>query len=225
MRRTREDGVEFGALLRLCRIGMPVKGDIARRLGPELRRARQRRARDIGDGVTRRVIDLYPLGRVARRRFAVGDHQRHRVADMAHALADERRAVRHDHAGSARHRYGDRHAADARLIEIGLGQHREHAGPGARRRNIDAADIGKSVRRPDEDSPGRVRRRVVVLEPAGAYQQRTILVARHEIVVHPGSPMPLDSRCFFQRWRREHTQITSGKPPPRDDFGMGEAVP
>ena len=95
---------------------VPVERDIARRLGPELRRLRQRRGRDIGDRIARLVIDRDKLGGVARDRLALGDDQRDGLADMADAVAGQRRTMRHDQPGAVRDRAGERHIADAGLL-------------------------------------------------------------------------------------------------------------
>ena len=68
-------------------------------------------------------------------------------------MAGERRAMRHDHARRARHRHGNGHRTDTGGIEIARDEDREHARCRLRRSGVDAANIGKGVRRPDEHAP------------------------------------------------------------------------
>ena len=144
--RAGEDAVELGAVLGFRAIRVPVDRDIARRLGPNLRRVGRGGAGDVGDGVARGVIDLDQLGRIACLGLAPGDDERDWVADMAHAVAGERGAVRRHHAGAARHRDRNRHRADAGRVESGGGQHREYARRRLGGRNVDAANVGERMR-------------------------------------------------------------------------------
>ncbi|HTQ34382.1 MAG TPA: hypothetical protein VMI30_09445 [Stellaceae bacterium] len=75
--------------------------------------------------------------------------------------------------------------ADPRRVEIGGGQHRQHTGRGVCRAGVDAANIGKGVRRADKNTPGRAVSHVVILKIAGAGQQPVILQPRLERPVHP----------------------------------------
>jgi hypothetical protein len=102
--RAGEDAVEFGAVLGFRAIGVPVDRDVARRLGPNLRRPGHGGADDVGDDLARGVIDLNQLDRIAGFSLAPGDDERDGIANMAHAVAGERGPVRRHHAGAARHR-------------------------------------------------------------------------------------------------------------------------
>ena len=121
MGRAGEDAVEFGAVLGFRAIGVPADRDIARRLGPNLRRPGRGGADDVGDGVTRGVIDLDQLGRIAGFSLAPGHDERDGIANMAHAVASERGPVRRHHADAARHRDRNGHRADAGRVESGGG--------------------------------------------------------------------------------------------------------
>ena len=125
---------------------MPVDSDIARRLGPNLRRLERGGAGDVGDGFARGVIDVYQLGRIACLGLAPGDDERDWVANMAHAVTGERGPVRRHHAGAARHRDRNRHRADAGRVESGDGQHREYPWRRLGGRSVDAANVGERMR-------------------------------------------------------------------------------
>ncbi len=145
---------------------VPVERDIARRLGPELRRLRQHRGGDIGHRIARLVIDRDKFGGVARDRLALGDDERHGLAGMADAVAGQRRTMRHDQPGAVRDRAGEGHVADAGLRHVGGGQHRQHARQRPRRARIDAADGGEGVRRAHEHGMRLTGDAVVVAETA-----------------------------------------------------------
>jgi hypothetical protein len=103
---------------------------------------------------------------------------------MAHTIAGQRRAGRHDHARRARHRHGDRHRADAGGVKVGGGEDRPHAGRGPRRTGVDAANIGESVRRANESAPQRARCAFVILKIARAGEEPVILQPPLERSVH-----------------------------------------
>jgi hypothetical protein len=84
-----EDRIELGAFLGLGAERMPVDGEIALRLRPDLRHAGLRCTGDIGHRIARRVVNLDQFGGVARLCLRLGDDQRHRVADMARAIASK----------------------------------------------------------------------------------------------------------------------------------------
>ena len=144
--RAGEDAVDLGAVLGFPAIRVPVDRDIARRLGPNLRRLERGGAGDVGDGFARGVIDLYQLGRIACLRLAPGDDERDWVANMAHAVTGERGPVRRHHAGTARHRDRNGNRADAGRVESRGGQHREYPRGRLGGRSIDAANVGERVR-------------------------------------------------------------------------------
>jgi hypothetical protein len=155
----------------------PVERNVARRLREQLRRAGSDGGAQIGDRGQLLVLDLHQLGRVLRLRARLGDHQCHRLAGMQHALAGQRRAMRHleGHpvkAGLPR-RSGDAAGAD----DVSGCQHGEDAGGGRGGAGVDAADAGKRVRRAHE--PGRRLPGLLGIggEAALAAQQRGILDA------------------------------------------------
>jgi len=120
--------------------------ELGRICGPNLRRPGRGGADDVGDGVTREVIDLDQLGRIAGLSLAPGDDERDGIANMAHAVAGERGPVRRHHAGAARYRDRNGHRADAGRVESGGGQHREYPRCRLGGRSVDAADVGERMR-------------------------------------------------------------------------------
>ena len=98
MGRIRENCRDFA---RVAAVGVghrtgPVERDVAGRLGPKLRRIGLERRTQIRDRVQFLIADRDQLGRILRRREALGDHQRDRLAAMHHAVARKRRTERHD---------------------------------------------------------------------------------------------------------------------------------
>ena len=102
---------------------LDMERGVARRLVPERRRAVGERRTAIDDRRQRLVVDLDELGGFACDLRAVGDDERHRVADMAHAIDGQRVARRHD---QRRHRRQAGHRAEAG--QIGGGVDAVHAG-------------------------------------------------------------------------------------------------
>ena len=101
-------------------------------------------------------MDIDEFAGVLRGKRALGDHHRHRLADMHDAVAGERRTVRQDELGAAaaRHRRVPRNIADA--LHVLRGEDGNDAGCVRCRRNIDTDDAGKSVRRTHEKSESLV---------------------------------------------------------------------
>ena len=124
----------------------PVDRDIARRFRPDLRCALANGLAQVDNRHTLLVVDGDELGAVLRGRQRLGDHNRDRLAHMAHGRAGEGGAMRNNEllaaAANERRVLGD--VADP--FHVGGGQHREHAGHGLGRLGIDRTDIGKGVR-------------------------------------------------------------------------------
>ncbi len=94
-----------GARHRVVIAGMPFEAQVARHVQRQERRAGGSRRRPGRDRRQRHIIDGQLLGRVKRLVAALGDNQRHRLADIAHlALGEER--LRHKREGLAGHRIG-----------------------------------------------------------------------------------------------------------------------
>ena len=151
--------------------------DVVRVLVPHTRRIRLRRLGDRGHRRQRIVVHHDKFGRVLRLRQRLGDHHRHRIADIAHAIDDQRRTLRREHRRAvallARHRRLGHGDAVVRIV--GPGEHRHHARRARRRRGIDRADPRMRVRRAHEHAPGLPMQRLIVLVAALAGQQPQIL--------------------------------------------------
>ena len=122
-------------------------GEIARRFVPEPRRPGGERRRRIDDRLQRPVLDLDPLGRVARLLAGLGDDERHRIADMAHPAARQRMARRHDHRRDRRDLGDARQRADPVGVEIGFGEDAAHARHRARGGGVDPSITRMRMRR------------------------------------------------------------------------------
>ena len=125
----------------------PIDRDVARRFGPDLRRAWLDRRAEIGYRVERREIHLDRFGAVLRRCQGLADHHRHRLADVAHAVARQRRPNGHDQLGAAaaRNRRMLRQVAHILRLDVGRGDHRDDALHRKRRRGVDRLDVGAGV--------------------------------------------------------------------------------
>ena len=90
------------------------------------------------------IFDRNVLDAVARGGFALRHHERHRLADKAHALVRERMAVRQLERASALafHEHDRRRGLEGGLHHVRAGQDGEHAGHGERRAGIDRHDLG-----------------------------------------------------------------------------------
>ncbi len=126
----------------------------------------------VDHGLARRIFDRDQLGGVLGEIAALGHHQRHRLADIAHAADRERplvdlRLQRHQE------RIGD-------FPDILAGEHRPDAVHGERRRCVDLHDIGVRMRRADHVGCQRAgrHRQIVGIAPAPRQQCRVFLAQR-----------------------------------------------
>jgi hypothetical protein len=179
--RRSDDLLDLGRIR--IRVGMragPVERDIAGRFRPQLRRAGRLRRLDGDDRIERLVVDLDEIGGVLRGERGLGDHHRHRLADIHHALARQRMPVRHHElsAIAAGQRRVARDAAHAGGVDIGRGHDRDHAAHFLRGIGIDPADARVGVRRAHERRRGLVGLGGIGDEAAVAAQQVIVLDAR-----------------------------------------------
>ena len=175
----RDEAIDLlGVGLGVGRQSRPVDRDIARRFRPDLRRALANGLAQVDHRRTLLVVDGDELGAVLRGRQRLGDHDRDRLAHMAHGRAGEGGAMRNNELLAApanqRRVLGD--VADP--FHVGGGQHREHAGHGLGRLGIDRTDIGKGVRGTHEIGIGLAGQRVVGRVTSEAAHQRIVLQAR-----------------------------------------------
>ena len=148
-------------------------GDVVRAaLGMQHRiAARIDRLHHVGHGRQRLVLDLDESDRVLGDVAAVGDHQHHRLADMAH-FAERDAALLDRRIGKARQRPGF-------LRRLLAGDHCGHAGQRQRRALVDRLDAGVRMRAAQHRRVRHVRQRDVVDEAAAADQEARILLAQH----------------------------------------------
>ena len=139
-----------------------------------------------------RVAHDDALGGVLRRRGGFGDHHRHGLADMAHAIRRERRMRRIERrapprpdegaqldvvgVGGVRH-VGDAAAARGRIV-VG-GNDREHARELRRGAGVDAVDARMGVGRAHEGRIGLAGGRGIIGEAAAPGDEPLVLEARH----------------------------------------------
>ena len=127
-------------------------GQVVRRLLPYLRRGRQQGGGRIDHRWQRLPFHRDTLCCVTRRCTRLGDHERHRVADMARPFRRQCKTRRHDHRRDTCD--GDRARQRAELGEIGGGEHAQYAGNAACGGGIDASDGGVRMRRTHDLHPG-----------------------------------------------------------------------
>jgi len=99
------DGARGPGERRLDRRGVaarPAEADVSRRVGVEGRRAGRDRVAGAADGTQRLVVDGHVLGGVGRRRDALSDDHRDRLAHVTDRVARERPARRLGHGRTVR---------------------------------------------------------------------------------------------------------------------------
>ena len=168
-----------------CRLGRRAVAalggvrDVVRILVPHTRRIRLRSFGDRRHRWQRIVVHDDEFRRVLRLRQRLGDHHRHRIADITCAIDDERGTLRREHRRAvallARHRSLRHRNAVVRVV--GPGVYRDHARRSFGRRGVDRADPRMRVRRAHEHAPGLPVQRLVVLIAALAGEQPHILEA------------------------------------------------
>jgi hypothetical protein len=176
-------GARERAVHRVAAAGFPHEGDVVGHLVPD-----RRRPRTGGLGGRRHhrqglVVHGHPLGGVGGLLGRVRDDQRDGIADVADALAGQRRPRR-----------GERRRAIATLAsgvggqvtqtvggDVGSGEHGEHAGGPRRGRDIHRPDARVGVRRAHDDGVGLPRQAHVVRVAAEALEEAGILQAAHRL--------------------------------------------
>ena len=188
------------------------EAEIAGRLLPDGGRPRQQSRRRIDHGGERPIIDRDPLGRVTRRLAAFGDDQRHRIADMAHPPAGERKTWRHDQRIDGRDLGDARKRAQAVGSEIGPGRGDQHTGRAPCRRDVDPLDRGMRIGRTQHIGMRLARHHDVFdIAPAPGQKPRILKPAHrppHHVTLPRCIPIQKISlyRCAVKRAQRDVTQ-------------------
>jgi len=130
----------------------------------------------IDDGIERLVVHHHARGRVLRRIAVLGDDERHRLADVAHAIGGERPLQIALEAGKRGEPDGNRRGDGA---EIGRGQHEDDARRSHRRRRVDAGKARVGDGAADDDGVTEIREHDVGDVAAAAREEPEILAAAH----------------------------------------------
>ncbi len=178
VRRAREGGIARGAVAHLEHVG-----DVVGTLVPDGRRAGTGGVRGRSNRRQRLVVDRHLLGGVPRLRERLGDHHRHRVADVAHSPAREPRVGPGEHrrAVGALALEGHRGRPEAVGGKVVAGQHRDGAGRLRGSGDVDRADARGGVRRAHHHHvrlPGKVH---VVDEASLPAQEARVLEPRDRL--------------------------------------------
>ena len=188
-------GLGEGGVGRLGVAGVvvPVEDDVAGDMVEQLRRAGADRVLGVGHRRQRVVFDFDRLGGVARRGQSLGDHQRHRLADMAHLAERQHRPRRvvPRLAVAAHERHRARHVAETVGAHLFSGSDKQHARHAPRRARIDALDMRMRHRRAQHEGLRHPRQHHVVGITALPGDQPKILVPPHGLAdaeFHGGPP-------------------------------------
>ena len=160
---------------------LPDEGHVVGRLGPHRRRARPRGVGRRGDGRQGIVVDRDQLRRVDRLIGSRGDHERHRVADVAHAVADQRRPRCRERRRSVAPlaRLVGRQIAEPVRREVGAREDGEDPRRSAGVRGIEGPDPRVGMGRADDDGVGLVRQAHVVRVAPEAVDEARVLQTTH----------------------------------------------
>ena len=161
--------------------------DIVAQIGPDQRCIGVDRVRRIDHRRQFLIVDLDQFRRVAGLVHGFGDDEGDRIADELHRTGGKRRPIWFVDRRTVRpferqqdwRQRGDN--AEAVGLPVVMGQHRQHAGCGPRRRTIDAGDAGMGMGRAQDMAAGLAGPvEIVGILPAAAQQSR-ILIARHAL--------------------------------------------
>ena len=162
---------------------VPVEHDVAGDMVEQLRRAGADRGFGVGHRRQRVVFDLDRFRGIARRGQSLGDHQRHRLADMAHLAERQHRprciVPRLSVAAHERHRA--RHVAETVGAYVLSGSDEQHARHAARRRGVDALDRRMRRRRAQHEGMRHARQDDVVGITPLPPDQPKILMPPHRL--------------------------------------------
>ncbi len=155
------------------------EGLVARVLVPNCWRARGQRCRGGDHRRQRRVVDLDQFGRVLRLVQGIGDDERHRVADIAHAPLGEQRLRANESRGpiAASSAHAGHQGAETAALQILSGQDSEHAGRRPRPPDIDRENAGMGIWRAQHVAARVAGSTGIVDIAAATLQQAQVLLA------------------------------------------------
>ena len=159
------------------------EADIVGRVVPHLDRAGLGRRFGRGHRRQRLELELDEFGGIERLRHGFGDDEGDAVADPAHALLGQDRIARLEHrrAVAPLEPAMARQVAPAGRLDVGRGQHAQHAGRGFGRAHVERFDPGVRVLRAHDDAVRHAGQLDVVDVAAAAAQQPRILEPRHAL--------------------------------------------
>ena len=160
---------------------MPLIDGVVRRNFVNLRRSGTLCLRRINDGGQFAIVDIDLFAGIAGLCQRLGDHHRHRIADMADLTAGQRRMRRHFHRRAV---LGMDHPATDQIAdlvgcELGAVQNGEHARHARSLLAVDRFDGGVRVRRANEVSVSLARPIDVVGVVTLAGNETLVFLAAH----------------------------------------------
>ena len=159
------------------------EGDIVLELVVHARRAGLGRFLCRGNGGQRFVLDLDQFQRVLRLRRGLGNDEGDAVADPTDKAVGQHRVARRMHGGAAAALEAGiaGQVAVAGGLDVGCGQHREHARRSLGGFGVDRHDLGVGMRRAQHDAEGHAGIDHVVDKVALALHQFRIFKPRHAL--------------------------------------------
>jgi len=160
------------------RVPDPRRRDAGPVVGPPVvdeGRPRGERRLDAGDGGARLVLDPHGLGGIGGPVGIVGDHDRHRLAQVPHHVPDQD-GLRIRAEGRARQEGGD---GSGRLGEVGRRERRDDAREAARGADVDGHDPRVRARAPHDGEMRHPREPEVVEVPALPQEKAEVLLPLH----------------------------------------------
>jgi hypothetical protein len=147
-----------------------------------LRRALLDGGLGVDHGVAFGILDNDRFGAVGRGGNRLADHHGDSLADVRDALVRQRRPHRHDQLGAAAawQRRVLRQVA-MKILQVGAGQHGDHALHRLGLASVDRRDVGGGVRAAHEHGVGLARQRGVRHEAAQSPQQLVVFNAGHAL--------------------------------------------
>ena len=156
-----------------------VECAVAAMLGPDERSVGVERMRHQRDGLHVLVVDLDQFRRVLGERAALGDHARHRVADIGNLVAAQNRDIPDGRASAVGLLLHRTRLEIPEFGDIGPGQHEMDARCLSRRLDRSDSELRPRGRRAQHVEMQRAGRREIVGISAAPEKERVVLLAQH----------------------------------------------